>query len=152
MRKMGKRSERAKELFCQGYNCSQSVFAAFADRYGLSEEMALKLSASFGGGFGRLREVCGTVSGMALVCGLETGATMGKDIEGKKHNYEVMQKLAAQFKEDHGSIICKELLGLTKPEGTAQPEKRTPEYYKKRPCKELIGYAALLLEQEFGED
>ena len=89
---------------------------------------------------------------MALVCGLETGATMGKDIEGKKHNYEVMQKLAAQFKEDHGSIICKELLGLTKPEGTAQPEKRTPEYYKKRPCKELIGYAALLLEQEFGED
>ena len=149
---MGKRSRRAMELFSQGYNCSQAVFAAFADRYGISEEMAFRLSASFGGGFGRLREVCGTVSGMALVCGMETGAVEGKDAEGKKHNYEIMQKLAGRFQADNGSIICRELLGLSKPEGTAVPEARTPEYYKKRPCKALVGYAAQLLEEEFGID
>lgn len=149
---MGKRSERAKALFEEGYNCSQAVFAAFADRYGISEEQAFKLSASFGGGFGRLREVCGAVSGMALVSGLETGATEGRDAEGKKHNYEVMQKLAKQFEAENGSMICKELLGLERPEGTAKPEARTPEYYKKRPCKELVAMAAELLEKEFGEE
>ena len=136
----------------EGYNCSQSVFGAFGDRYGLSEEMAFKLSASFGGGVGRMREICGAVCGMALVCGLETGATVGADQKGKQHNYEVMQKLAGRFCQDNGSMICRELLGLDKAEGTARPEERTPEYYRKRPCKKLIGYAAELLEEEFGEE
>lgn len=148
---MGNRREKAEALFEEGYNCSQAVFGAFADRYGLTREQAMKLAASFGGGFGRLREVCGAVSGMALVCGLETGATEGQDAEGKQKNYEMMRKLAGQFRAENGSIVCRELLGLDREEGSAKPEARTPEYYKKRPCKELVGMAAEILEKQFGE-
>ena len=90
---METRVEKAERLFKEGYNCSQSVFAAYCDLYGIEEEMALKLSASFGGGMGRMREVCGAVSGMFLIAGIETGATEGKDSEGKKHNYDTVQFL-----------------------------------------------------------
>lgn len=148
---MGKRSEKAVELFKQGYNCSQSVFGAFADVYGMEEEMALKVSASFGGGMGRMREVCGAVSGMFMVAGLETGTSDGKDAAGKKHNYEVVQQLAAQFKErNNDTIICRELLGLEmKDNKETTPELRTAEYYKKRPCVELVRDCAEILEEYF---
>lgn len=149
-----KRSLQAEAYFTEGYNCSQSVFMAFADIYGFDKETAARLSASFGGGFGRMREVCGCVSGMALVSGMETGAVIGKDAEGKKHNYDVMQKLAGKFTEINGSIICRELLGLGKdgkPVDTTvtKPDERNAEYYKKRPCKELVRLAAEILEEEF---
>lgn len=158
------RKEKAVRLFQEGYNCSQAVFAAYADQYGIEEETALKISASFGGGMGRMREVCGAVSGMFLVAGLETGTADGKDAEGKKANYDMVQALAAEYRKRNGSIICKELLGLVpmpqsaeqgKEEGeltAAQftdttPEARTKEYYQKRPCVELVGQACEILDQ-----
>lgn len=144
--------DKAEQLFKEGYNCSQSVFAAFSDRYGIDRELALKLSASFGAGMGRMREVCGAVSGMMMVVGLETGATVGADQEGKKHNYDIVQALAAKFREQNGSIICREILGLDqgekKPDVTnTTPEARNEEYYKKRPCLHKVGDAAEILEE-----
>ncbi|MCD7826450.1 MAG: C-GCAxxG-C-C family protein [Clostridiaceae bacterium] len=116
---MESRKEMAQKLFKEGYNCSQSVFAAYADRYGIDRETALKISASFGGGMGRMREVCGAVSGMFLVAGLETGSTDGKDAAGKKYNYQIVQDLAEEYRKQNGSIICRELLGLVPMSGRA---------------------------------
>ena len=148
---MKSRVEKAERLFREGYNCSQSVFAAYCDLYGIDEETALKLSASFGGGMGRMREVCGAVSGMFLIAGMETGATEGKDSEGKKYNYDTVQFLAEKFREKNGSIVCRELLGLSekKPEGykETKPEDRTEQYYKKRPCVEVVKTATEFIEE-----
>ena len=139
---MEDRIQKAVELFKSGYNCSQSVVAAFADMYGFTQEQALRMSASFGGGIGRMRETCGAACGMFLVAGLETGATEATDREGKAANYAVVQELAAEFKKRNGSLICAELLGLKKPEGSAVPEARTEQYYAKRPCARMVEEAA----------
>lgn len=149
---MESRAGRAGELFMEGCNCSQAVFVAYCDLYGIGHDMAMKLSASFGGGMGRMREVCGAVSGMLMVAGLETGAVSGADQESKKRNYEVVQQLAEKFRGQYGSIICRELLGLDKVGAPKEmtdptPEKRTESYYKKRPCKEQIIQAARILEE-----
>lgn len=154
---MGTARERATELFYQGYNCSQAVFGAYAERYGIEPEMAMRLAASFGGGMGRMREVCGALSGALMVVGMETGATEGKDAAGKKANYDMVQKIAGIYREKNGSIYCKELLGLVPmPDGTKRttalftettPEARTREYYKKRPCPELIGQICDILDE-----
>ena len=131
---MEDRIQKAVELFKSGYNCSQSVVAAFADMYGFTQEQALRMSASFGGGIGRMRETCGAACGMFLVAGLETGATEATDREGKAANYAVVQELAAEFKKRNGSLICGELLGLKKKEPVSTiPEERTAQYYSKRP-------------------
>ena len=133
------RVSRARELFMSGYNCSQAVFVAFADVYGLSEEHALRLSASFGGGVGRLREICGTCSAMALLEGLQSGATVAADAEGKQANYKNVQALFAEFKNQNGSYICRELLQLRKDAPTPPtPDLRTAEYYKQRPCLRMV--------------
>ena len=108
---MKDRIEKAVELFKSGYNCSQSVVAAFADMYGFTEEQALRMSASFGGGIGRMRQTCGAACGMFLLAGLEKGAVDGKDREGKAANYALVQALAEEFKKRNGSMICAELLG-----------------------------------------
>lgn len=135
----------AKNYFLQGYNCSQSVVLSFADEIGLDKTAILKISSSFGGGIGRLREVCGAVSGMYLVLGYLRGYYLPDDYDGKKRLYAEIQELAAIFKEKYGSIVCRELLaGVPKTNG-ALPEVRTPEYYKKRPCAEQIEYAAIIL-------
>ena len=150
---MKSRTEQAVELFKEGFNCSQSVFAAYADLFGMDKETALRVSASFGGGIGRMREVCGAANGMFLVAGMLTGATEGKDQEAKKNNYEVVQRLAAEFKkENRGTYICRELLGLNKDGtkialGDTTPEARTEEYYKKRPCLKTIEGAAAIVER-----
>ncbi|ADV44532.1 C-GCAxxG-C-C family protein [Bacteroides helcogenes] len=136
------RIERSVELFKSGYNCSQSVVAAFADMYGFTEEQALRMSASFGGGIGRMRQTCGAACGMFLLAGLEKGATDGKDREGKAANYALVQELAEEFKKRNGSMICAELLGLKKPEGSSDPEVRTEQYYAKRPCVKMVEEAA----------
>lgn len=148
---MESRADLAVSLFKQGYNCSQSVFAAYSDLYGIDRDLALKIAASFGGGMGRMREICGAFSGILLVAGLETGTTVGKDFEGKKANYDKVQKLAGIYRENNGSIYCKELLGLvpSKNYTDTTPEKRTEEYYKKRPCPELIRQACEIIEAEF---
>lgn len=139
---MEDRIEKAVELFKSGFNCSQSVVAAFADMYGFSEEQALRMSASFGGGIGRMRQTCGAACGMFLLAGLEKGAIDGKDREGKAANYALVQELAEEFKKRNGSMICAELLGLKKPEGSSIPEARTEQYYSKRPCIKMVEEAA----------
>lgn len=142
----------AYENFLKGYNCTQAIAVTFAQELGLDENTAARLSGGFGGGIGRLREVCGTFSGVVFVLSALYGYSDPKDVEGKKDLYEKIQACAAKFREDNGSIICRELLGLEKAEGTATPEPRTTEYYKKRPCPELCRYAANLTEEFIGEN
>lgn len=148
---MGYYADKAVQLFKEGYNCSQAVFAAFAEDYGIDRELALRLSSSFGGGMGRMREVCGAVSGMFLTAGLETGSADGSDREGKAANYAEVQALADKFRKENGSIICRELLGLGQKDGQEShvPEERSGEYYKKRPCVELVRCAAEILEERY---
>ena len=150
---MKSRTEQAVALFMEGFNCSQSVFAAYADLFGMDKETALRVSASFGGGIGRMREVCGAANGMFLVVGMLTGSVEGKDQVAKKNNYEVVQRLAAEFKkENNGTYICRELLGLNQDGsrvalGNTTPDARTEEYYKKRPCLKTIQGAAAIVER-----
>lgn len=143
---MGK-SEEAKKLFLEGYNCAQSVAGAFAKEMGMEFEAVVSMSSSFGGGMGRLREVCGAVSGMFLVAGAVYGYSNPKDVQAKKEHYERIQLLAAKFKEETGSIVCRELLGIEGKDAGPEPSKRTKEYYKRRPCPEMVALAAGILEQ-----
>jgi len=128
------RPDKAEELFRKGYNCSQSVFAAFADVLGMSVEEAAKIASPFGAGFGKLREVCGAVSGMTLAAGYLKGYEDPADYESKKELYALIQKMCAELKESEGTIICRELLGLKEGEDPAEPSVRTEEYYRSRPC------------------
>lgn len=137
--------ERAQELFKYGYNCSQSVFGVFCEECGMDFETALKISSSFGGGMARLREVCGAVSGMFMVAGMKYGYTDPKGNLSKAEHYKRIQELAEQFREKNGSIICRDLLGLSVQSESYIPEERTDEYYKKRPCAELVGDAAEII-------
>ena len=142
------RADRAEELFRQGYNCGQSVFAAFADVLGMTVEEAAKIASPFGAGFGKLREVCGAVSGMTLVTGYLKGYSDPADYKRKKEVYALIQKMCAEFEERQGSIICRELLGLKKGEDTAEPAVRTEEYYRSRPCIGACRTAAEIVEKE----
>ena len=145
------RIEKAYALFMKGYNCAQSVTAAFADLYGLIEEQALLASASFGGGMGRMRLTCGTVTGMFLLAGLESGTTNPDDRELKARNYAMVRELAERFKAENGSIVCSELLQMGNKTESAMPSERTAAYYKKRPCPELVRCAARIYAQMLEE-
>ena len=143
---MSRYSDRAVELFMEGKNCSQAVFVAFATDLGLSEETALAISIGLGGGVGRMREVCGAVSGSAMVVGLKYPELSKAEV------YEKVRLIADEFKKTNPSIVCKELLGLSKPETSSVPEARTQEYYQKRPCIKIVEDAALATEKIlFGE-
>ena len=144
-------SEKARTLFKQGYNCSQAVLLAFSDVTGLDDRTALMLSSSFGGGMGRLREVCGAVSGMFMVIGILCGYDDPADHAGKSAHYARLQQLAAQFREKNGSIICRDLLGLGSGADHPVPEQRTEAYYKKRPCADMVADAAEITEQYLRE-
>ena len=140
-----KRIDTATALFKEGYNCAQSVVAAWADRYGIPQETALRMSAGFGAGIGRMRLTCGTACGMFMLAGLEHGATRGDDREAKAETYRAVQQLAARFEAECGSLVCAELLGLRNGKHTdTQPEARTPEYYASRPCLRMIATAVRL--------
>ena len=145
------RREKAENLFLEGYNCSQAVLIAFEDLHGLDRETAAKLASSFGGGMARLREVCGSVSGMFMVAGLLYGYSDPKAKGEKADHYARIQKLAADFSAENGSIVCRELLGLTEKKQAPVPEERTEEYYKKRPCKTMIGMAAEIMDNYIKE-
>lgn len=149
------RGDRARELFREGYNCSQAVTLAFAEELearGISREMAAGLASSFGGGLGRLREVCGCVSGMALVCGALEGYTDPKAAAEKQDHYKKIQELVTTFKNENGSYICRELLAGINTDTDPVPEARTESYYKKRPCAELAACAADILERHLKEN
>ena len=143
--------ECAVRLFKEGYNCSQAVLGAYCKELGMDFETAIKLASSFGGGMGRLREVCGAVSSMFMVAGLKFGYTDPKAKTGKQKHYELIQLLAQRFKEKNGSIICRELLGLDIQHDHPVPDARTDEYYKKRPCLELVKSAAEIIDEVLNE-
>jgi C_GCAxxG_C_C family probable redox protein len=142
------RAELARQLFLEGYNCAQAVVLAFDDgleEQGVDPKTAARMASPFGGGMGRLREVCGSVSGMLLVLGLAEGYDDPKAFAEKKELYEKVQELAGAFRAENGSIVCRDLLGLGAGPSGATPERRTDSYYRKRPCPELCGCAARIL-------
>lgn len=141
--------KKAGELFLAGYNCAQSVAVAFCDTTGLTEAQAAKMASAFGGGMGRMREVCGAVSGMLLVLSLCYGYDTPGDDRSKKELYTRVQALAGKFREAHGSIICREI--LKNPPSDPNPTPRTPDFYTKRPCVRMVSTAARLLD-EFMEE
>jgi C_GCAxxG_C_C family probable redox protein len=140
------REEKAREYFKSGYNCSQAVLLAFGDKTGLDEKTAARAASSFGGGMGKLREVCGAVSGMFMALGLIEGYDNPKAREEKIAQYKSVQELAGEFSAQNGSIICRELLGLGEKKESPIPSLRTKEYYKKRPCEELVADAVRIFE------
>ncbi len=146
------KEEKAKQYFKEGYNCAQAVFLAFCDECSMDFDTAVKISSSFGGGMGRLREVCGAVSGMFMVAGILYGYTDPLDSKGKTEHYKRIQYLAEEFKKCNPSIVCRELLGLASGKDNPEPELRTAEYYKKRPCAELVGMAASIMEKYIKEN
>ena len=148
------RVDRAVDNFMQGYGCCQSVVAAFADLYGLDDAMAKRIAAGFGGGVGRLRMMCGAVSGLVILAGLDCGQTEGADREGKSACYKVVQELLARFKEQNGSVVCAELLGLKgyeKAHSSYVASERTAEYYKTRPCAAKVECAARIFAEYLDE-
>ncbi len=143
---MTKHEKRAGELFLAGYNCAQSVFAAFAEDLGMDEKAALRLSSAFGGGIGRLREVCGAASGLMMVLGAVEGYDVPDDEEGKKAYYTRIQALMGTFRDECGSYLCRELLDAAGPEEPT-PERRTAKYHRERPCGGCVRYAARLADE-----
>lgn len=142
---LDERVARAVDNFMAGYGCCQSVVAAFADLYGLDDTQAKKIAAGFGGGVGRLRMMCGAVSGIVMLVGLDCGQTEGNDREGKSACYKVVQQLLAQSEAENGSLICAEILGIKgheKAHSNYVASARTAEYYRQRPCAAKVESAA----------
>lgn len=153
------RVAQARRLFKEGgYNCCQSVVLAYSDILGFDSKTAAVISSGFGGGMGRLREVCGTVSGMIMLAGMISPADDPSVKTSRTANYALVQEMAGKFREINGSIICRELLGLV-PKGSGaasakespEPSDRTAEYYKKRPCEELVGISARIVGEKLAE-
>ncbi len=139
---MDQHAAQARALFRQGYNCAQSVFLAFSDELGLETGWAARMVSSFGAGMGRLREVCGAVSAVFLIAGIAAGYDDPTDGAAKAAHYRRIQALAAQFRERHGTLLCRELLGLPPGPDDPTPSGRTAQYYAARPCEQCIADAA----------
>ena len=139
-------ADRAETLFKNGFNCAQSVIAAYQDELGLDSDITLKMASSFGGGMGRLREVCGALTGLFIVAGIKYGYVDPNDQASKFEHYQLIQNLALRFKDQFGSIICRDLLQLDEQISDPTPEIRNERYYKKRACVEYVRMAASLLE------
>ena len=148
---MSKYGDKAEALFRRGYNCSQAVLCAFDDLTGLEHDLAAKIGSSFGGGLGRMREVCGAVSGAAMVLGILRGYSDPEDVQAKRGHYHLVQEFASVFREKNGSIICRELLSGAPVVKGDDPEPRTESYYRKRPCPELVREAAEITAQLLGK-
>lgn len=144
-----KHDEYAAELFVKGYNCAQAITVAFCDVTGLDVSFSAKMASSFGGGMGRMREVCGAVSGMLMVAGLLYGYDTTDDDTAKKAHYKLVQELAGQFREQVGSIVCREI--LKNPPSDPSPTPRTEEFYKVRPCARMVVLAAQILDAYIAE-
>ncbi len=144
---MSAKTQKARDLFLEGYNCAQSVVGAFSEEMGLDFETAMKLSSSFGGGMGRLREVCGAVSGALMIVGIKYGYSSPTDEKAKANHYKLVQDIMYKFKELNGSYLCRELIGA---EGTLMshiPTERTEDFYKRRPCTLLVERATEIIEE-----
>ena len=148
---INERVETARNYFLKGYNCAQSIALAYHDVMGIDKELSATMAAPFGGGMGRLREVCGTVSGMFMVAGFIAPNAQPNDTANKKSCYALVQSLAERFREENGSIVCRELLGLTQQKDDPTPSPRTEEYYHRRPCAEYVAIAARILGEKINE-
>ncbi|MBQ5831425.1 MAG: C_GCAxxG_C_C family protein [Alistipes sp.] len=148
---INERVETARNYFLEGYNCAQSIALAYHDVMGIDKELSATMAAPFGGGMGRLREVCGTVSGMFMVAGFIAPNAQPNDTANKKSCYALVQSLAERFREENGSIVCRELLGLTQQKDDPTPSPRTDEYYHRRPCAEYVAIAARILGEKINE-
>lgn len=149
---MSKKVERAKELFLEGYNCAQAVAGAFCEDVGMDFDTAIKLSSSFGAGMGMLREVCGALSGAFMIIGLKYGYASPTDMEAKTEHYKLIREIAEKFKEQNGSIICRELLQSVNAKKQNTPSERTKEYYKERPCLAMVESAAAVIDNILNEN
>lgn len=145
-------TEKAVTLFTQGYNCAQSVFVAFSDVTGMDKELAKRLSSSFGGGMGRMREVCGTCSAMFMIAGILYSEGTETDHSIKTEHYKRIQYLAEEFRKKHETIICRDLLKGLAVTSTPTPENRTEQYYKVRPCVKFVRTAAEILDRYLEEN
>ncbi len=150
---INERVAKAKKLFKEdGFNCCQAVVLAYNDLFGIDDSTAAAMSSGFGGGMGRMREVCGSVSGMVMLAGLIAPASDPSVKTDRTRNYALVQEVAGEFRRQNGSIVCRELLGLvpmgsgeTAVKESPEPSDRTPEYYRKRPCEELVGISARII-------
>lgn len=142
------RAEQAVTYFKSGYNCAQAVYMAYADLFGMEPKTAAVIAAPMGAGIGRMREVCGTVSGAALIAGLAIPCDDPHDLESKTRCYALVQQVAERFRRENGSIICRELLGIAPIKESPTPSPRTEAYYKKRPCVELVRMSATFIGEE----
>ena len=151
---MTNHAELAKQLFFKGYNCAQSVFCAFTDVTGYDIDTSARMASSFGAGLGRLRETCGVVSAAALVLGIVKGYDDPADYQAKKDHYALVREYADRFRAENASINCLELLTLAglNPESGGEPEQRSEEFYRKRPCPQLVYNAALILDEMLQKD
>lgn len=150
------RVEKAEQLFRSGHNCCQSVFMAYSDLFRIDKTLAATISAPLGGGMGRLREVCGTVSGMSLLAGLQypapEAAVTPETKAAKTRLYTVVQELAEKFRKENGAIVCRDLLGLTKQKDDPTPSDRTEAYYRRRPCSEYVKIAARIVGEKLQQE
>lgn len=144
---MDSRVEEAVRTFEKGYNCAQSVFVTYADILGMEREQALRLSSPMGAGIGRMREVCGTVIAMAMLAGLKQGNTDPDDMDAKEEIYALVRRMSDRFREESGSLICRELLGILEREESARPAERNAAYYSSRPCSRMVETAAKIIEE-----
>lgn len=171
------RARTARQNFLDGYNCCQAVMLAFADIFGTDENTIATITSGFGGGMARMREVCGTVTAMGMAAGFMSPAVRPKNMAERTANYALVQELAGEFRKENGSIVCWELLGLpARPSETGQarpsgntvpqepadtaaaacmepptPSERTPEYYRRRPCPDLVACSARIIARKLTE-
>ena len=136
----------AGDLFLEGYNCAQAVFVAFCDVTGYDKETALRISSSFGGGMGRMREVCGALSGAIMVAGALWGRATLDDKEKAEH-YARIQAIAKPFKEKYGTILCRDLMKDLKVDSSPIPTVRDASFYEKRPCLHFVEDAAQIVDE-----
>lgn len=142
------RIDEAEANFRAGFNCAQAVFVTYADLFGMERETALRMSSAMGAGVGRMREVCGVVSAMALLAGLKEGNADPQDEAAKARIYGKVRAMSDRFQMQNNSIVCKELLGITGRDESAAPTPRTPDFYEKRPCLKFVRQAANIIEEE----
>lgn len=146
------RPDYARRLFLEGYNCTQAVVGAFCDEMGMDFEQAMLICCGYGGGIARLREVCGSFIGAVMVLDVMYGSTDPSDHAAKSAQYQRIQRMAEKFRQKNGALVCRELLGLPAGASLPTPEKRTAEYYKKRPCPQIIADAAAIVEEMMEEE
>lgn len=145
------RAQRARQNFLDGYNCCQAVLLAFSDIFGIEGKTIATIASGFGGGMARMREVCGTVSAIGMAAGFISPAVRPKDMAERTANYALVQELAGEFRKENGSIICRELLGLPARTEAPAPSERTPEYYRRRPCPELVACSARIIARKLAD-